>query len=314
MSRNSLQTSWEVLEGSGPLQKRLAALAEIEFLVAPEDEGALLRLRTLSRRTAGPLADAIEHVLLRFRRSQGNWDVLTQNPATRREGQISSVLRQAGEILGRADPAQRTEFVDRCAENERFEVGPVLATKILTERDPEVAAAMARALGKLGTDACLPSLKQASRHPSAEVRLGSVQGLVYQRGAEPLRLLVERLGDGAKEVAWAAFDALETLPLGEVLALLEQLPPGRVVEVQVGAVEFLKGFLDDLQVLELLRRWLRSADGRLAAECLVALASVRDRAAEERIAELAADPDPRSQQVVSLARAAYEGREAPRRR
>lgn len=311
MGREQIEAAWSALEKGADLQTSLEALDILEEWVAPENEEAMERLRKLSRRASGALSTAFDRALLRFRRRSNDWEILTQSVSTSPEDEhrLARALREAKEILHDPDPVVRLHFVDDCARRERFETGPALATHALLEKDPRVLAATARALGKLGSGASVVCLKAISRHASAEVRRGSVEGLAYQRGRSALQLLVERLGDPEKEVLWATIDLLEALPLSPTLEILEAIPLGKLAEVRVGAVRFLKGFLREPRTLALLRSWLEDRHPRLSAESLVALASIRDPAAESRFQQLAVDPDPRAQQVLTLARMAYEAAE-----
>jgi HEAT repeat protein len=307
MGREHVARAWEILEQGADLETSLLALEELEEWVAPEDEQSVERLKAISRRSSSSLATALDRALLRFQRRAQDWEILTQNIGVGDDPhRLASSLRKAKEILTDSDPEVRLDFLDECRRSRRFDLGPALATHILLEKDPRVLAAMAYALGTLGTTTSVSRLKTMARHASPEVRLGAIRGLALQRGQTSLTALVERLGDEDKENVWTAIEVLETLPLIRTQEILEVIPLGRLPDVKIGAVRLLKGSLRNPRTLKLLRHWLHEGNTRLSAEALVALASVRDPTAEQRFQELAVNPNPKAQQVLTLARMAYE--------
>lgn len=305
MARKEIQQALEVLEADDAAPHRaLDALADAEDHLSLEDQDTLRRLERVSRRAPGAIADAIARCLLRVRRENVDWDVLTTASATG-EGPpgVSRVLRQAKEALTAPAPYARVAFVERAIAEERFAVGPVLAVQARVEKDPSVLTSMAKALGMLGGPMGLTTLQALLRHEDPAVRQGAVDGLGYQRGSQALAMLVDALGDRDPAVRFRAIEVLESTSPRAVLRAIQEAPitaPG-----QLHAVPYIQGLGSYPGAQDFLLARLECPVPDLAAESLVALAGLGHPVAERRMERLAMSADPRDQQTYARAQRAW---------
>ena len=305
MARKEIQQALATLESSDtPLPVALDALDDLEDHLSLEDIETLRRLDHLARRSPGALAQAIERCGLRVRRENVDWDVLTTTSAT---GQgppnVSRVLRQAKQALTEAAPFARVAFLQRSMTEEAFAVGTVLAVQVRVEKDAEVLAAMARALGRLGGPTSHQSLKLLVAHQSSEVRTGAVEALGYQRGSRALGLVVAALGDSDQAVRYQAMEVLESSPPRAVLEAIRYLPETSTGQIE--AIHYLQGLGAYPGALALLLRRLDSPVTALAEEALVALAGLAHPEAEKRIQQLSVSRKPEDQQTFARAQRAW---------
>jgi HEAT repeat protein len=307
LARKDIEQALEALEAadSSPL-KALDALDDLEDHLSLEDQDTLRRLDTLVRRFPGAIAQGIERTLLRVRRENVDWDVLTTASATGGAPPgVSRVLRQAKEALTAPAPYARVAFVERVMAEERFAAGPVLAVQARVEKDPSVLEVMAKALGRLGGPTSLATFKHLLKHEDATVRRGAVEGLGFQRGSQALGLVVEALGDKDPSVLFQAMEVLETSSPAAVLRAIRQTP--EALPGQRKAVAYIQGLGKYPGAIELLVERLDSPIPLLSAECLVALAGLGHPEAQRRLEKLSVSTDPRDQQVFALGQRAWPG-------
>jgi hypothetical protein len=235
MSRPPLRSEVETLE----LANKLKAVEKLaEGLSSTQDLG-YLRLEDGLDRLPPLLREATRRTLLQVRRAARRWDVLSVLGAEEAP-RISTPLRSVAQSLRQGDLPERLEHLEQLVREEAFEAAPVLATRLIVESEPVMAAALARAVGYLGGEATLVVLKKSIRHESRDVRLGAIEGLRHQLGEESIRLLVERLGDQEAQIRKAAIDALRSRSPEAILSLLAAFPQGRGNRIIQGAIPLLR--------------------------------------------------------------------------
>lgn len=292
---------WHTLEEEGSLAPRLEALARLDeategFRESEDRE----RLQALSSRAAPPFSEVLERCRVRaarsdFERRSGG----TLSAGTREKNQL------ADQLLQDLDEAGRRDLIEASIQEEAFETLPALVRQFKRETDPGLRQLLAQALGMLGGRRVLPYLKKASRSRTESVRRGAVEGLAYQSGRGPAQLLLERLADPSPEIAARARELLGLTAFSDVAAILEKLPEDRGSRLRKVAVPLLRAHGERPEARALLERWLHSSSNRVAAEALLALASLGAPAARLRIDELEGDDDPRVQAVRKLAQETY---------
>lgn len=223
------------------LAKRLEAVEKLTGTFASPHDASYLRLEAGMDQLAPSLREATRRCLLEVRRTSRRWDVLS-SLGTEEPPRISTPLRTIAEDLRQGDLATRLQKIEVLVQEEAFEAAPVLATRLVVEFEPLVAAALARAVGFLGGNAVLVVLKKAARHSSRDIRLGAVEGLRHQSSVEALRLLVERLGDSEEQVRQAALEALGSRSPASVLSILAAFPAGRGGKILRGALPWLRSW------------------------------------------------------------------------
>lgn len=301
---------WGVLENGTQLQERLEALGNLEVFLTPHDEDAIRRLGKIKLFSSGPLAEAVVRCMVRMRRKRFFSDVLSSS-ATLDEFRSTGKTDLAKQALRDPSAVVRYDFLVQVEEEELFEVAPVLGNQLLREKEPKLLALLARILGRLGTERYMLPLKRVSRHEDARVRLGAIEGMAYQVGPERNQVLIERLGDPDKAIREQARRILAATPIREILDVVERIPPGRMSQVRRRVVPLFFQDLENRRVRTYLYALLLDSDPQVSSEALLALARIGDPRAEARMADLAADPDPRIQQVLRMARAAMAGAPPP---
>lgn len=302
VSRHMHSSPWEILEGPRPTLERIQALSQLEGETRCfRDRAERDRLERLLDHVPEDLEQAVLRTLVRIHRTD-----YRQSVAAGTWPDSSQKVALARQMLEDQDPASRLQLVEASLQNEAFETFPVLLERFETEPDPVVRGALAKALGVLGSRKIVPVLKKASRSRSPETRKGALEGLTFQYGKERTRLILERLLDPEVEIRDEALRCLGLMPLGEILEVLESIPPGRGGKLRRASVRYLALHPEDLRCREMLQGYMHSSTPLVSAEALLALARLGDDAALGRIVDLDGKCDRKMQKVLDLAKRAYD--------
>jgi HEAT repeat protein len=116
---------------------------------------------------------------------------LVQSPLARERGRGADILGQLG-IPKRTFPEESLQL---------------LLDLLRRETEPAVLDSAATALGHLRDPRAVPELVKLKTHPSAEVRMGVVHGLMCQQDLEAIAALIALSGDPDEDVRnWSTFN------------------------------------------------------------------------------------------------------------
>lgn len=118
------------------------------------------------------------------------------------------------------DPGVRTVAATVVAERTTVDVRRTVRELLLTERHPEVQAALCRALGRIGDESDVPALATAARSGATQRRRAAVAALGEIDGVSAVPVLAELLRDDDRRIAAAAALALFAMHRPEAAAAL----------------------------------------------------------------------------------------------
>lgn len=279
---------------------RLRAAEELVDRIPSPEDPRYARAAALLPSLPSGLREAVERSLLEVRRHAQRSHLLARYAAGGEAPRVSGQLSQLAERLRQGDLPGRLALVDSLVRDEAFMASPVLATRLAVETEPQLVAALARAVGILGGPACLSILKRVARSPERQVRLGAVEGLRRQPGDEAVRLLLERRGDPDVQVRAQALQALRARSPEALVELLRRVPRDGCKEMVLGALPVLESWGSHPEVCQLLRELGDWNDLDVLSRVAVALQRAGDPSWRPLRDRLAASLEAGAQEVLAV--------------
>ena len=165
-----------------------------------------------------------------------------------------------------------------------------LLRPLLKDADPDVRAAVARAIEHLEVTCDIDEILQALKTGSTGARIAAIHALGEIGGDKVIAPLIYCAGRPEADIRSAAVGALGRLAEPSTLPVLLERLGDENQAVQTRAISALGAFPPSAALHDKLRPFLRVSDGSLEAEAALALAHLGDVASLSNIANLLSSP------------------------